>query len=53
MTRTVTGLYHRSMPRFVFAGRGCRDPRRETRRLPQSVRLQLPRGTVPGRGGCE
>jgi hypothetical protein len=42
MTPTVTGPDLRALPRFTFAGRGCRDPRREARRLPQSLRLQPP-----------
>lgn len=42
MTPIVTGPDLRSLPRFTFAGRGCRDPRREPRRLPQSLRIQAP-----------
>ena len=42
MTRTVTGPELRPTPRFTFAGRGCRDSRREPRRLPQSLRLPSP-----------
>ena len=42
MTPTVTGPDLRTLPRFTFAGRGCRDPRREPRRLPQSLRIQPP-----------
>lgn len=40
MTRTVSAPYLRPLPRFTFAGRGCRDPRREPRRLPQALRPQ-------------
>ena len=46
MTRTLTGPDFRSMPRFTFAGRGCRDSRREPRRLPHSHRLQQPAPTT-------
>jgi hypothetical protein len=42
MTRTVSASNLRPLPRFTFAGRGCRDPRREPRRLPQSLRIQPP-----------
>lgn len=42
MTPTVTGPDLRPLPRFTFAGRGCRDPRREPRSLPHSLRLQPP-----------
>ena len=42
MTPTVTGPALRPLPRFTFAGRGCRDPRREPRSLPHSLRLQPP-----------
>jgi hypothetical protein len=31
MTPTVNGSDRRPMPRFTFAGRGCRDSRREPR----------------------
>ena len=40
MTRTVSAPDLRPLPRFTFAGRGCRDSRREPRRLPQTLRLQ-------------
>jgi hypothetical protein len=40
MTRTVTAPDLRPLPRFTFAGRGCRDPRREPRRLAQALRIQ-------------
>jgi hypothetical protein len=42
MTPTVNGSDRRPMPRFTFAGRGCRDSRREPRSLPQSLRFQPP-----------
>ena len=38
MTRTITGPDMRPLPRFTFAGRGCRDPRREPRRRPEALR---------------
>jgi hypothetical protein len=54
MTRTVTGPAVRPLPRFTFAGRGCRDPRREprtARRAATTIALhQPPCGTVPARG---
>ncbi len=40
MTRTFSAPDLRPMPRFTFAGRGCRDPRREPRRLPESLRTR-------------
>ena len=43
MTRTVSAPHLRPMPRFTFAGRGCRDTRREPRRLPAPL---LPRATT-------
>ena len=45
MTRSPLALpdLHR-LPRFTFAGRGCRDSRREPRRRPD---LAMPRRGVP------
>ena len=48
MTPTVTGPDLRPLPRFTFAGRGCRDPRREPRRLPHSLQLQPPGSPTTG-----
>ena len=42
MTRSVTRSDLLPLPRFTFAGRGCRDPRREPRRRPQALRLEPP-----------
>lgn len=42
MSHTVTGPDLRPLSRFTFAGRGCRDPRREPRSLPQSLRPHPP-----------
>ena len=57
MTRTVTGPVVRTLPRFTFAGRGCRDPRREprtARRVGTTIAPhQPPCGTVPARGRNE
>lgn len=50
MTPAVPGPALRPLPRFTFAGRGCRDPRREPRRLPQPQRIPPPgqrSGTPP------
>jgi hypothetical protein len=40
MTRTLSAPDLRPLPRFTFAGRGCRDPRREPRRLPEALRTR-------------
>jgi hypothetical protein len=45
MPRTVSTHDLRPMPRFTFAGRGCRDSRREPRRLPQAVLLHPSAGS--------
>ena len=37
MTPSVTAPSLRPFPRFTFAGRGCRDPRREVRRHPAAL----------------
>lgn len=42
MTSSAARTDVRHRPRFTFAGRGCRDPRREVRRLPQALRLRSP-----------
>ena len=48
MTRTVSAPHLRPIPRFTFAGRGCRDSRREPRR-PPAARL-LPGGAAGASG---
>ena len=45
MTRTVSTPDLHPLPRFTFAGRGCRDSRREPRRLPKARRAR-PEGPV-------
>jgi hypothetical protein len=59
MTRTARAPHVRPLPRFTFAGRGCRDPRREPRRQPAVQRTapvpvgDATSGTVPGHGGLQ
>ena len=48
MTRTVNAPPDlRPLPRFTFAGRGCRDPRREPRRRPGTTLTGLGPLTAP------
>ena len=57
MTRTARAPHVRPFPRFTFAGRGCRDPRREPRRQPAVQRAgpvpvgNATTGTVRDHGG--
>ena len=46
MTRTVGPPGLRPLPRFTFAGRGCRDSRREPRRLPEALRARPATGAT-------
>jgi hypothetical protein len=46
MTRTASIPDLRRLPRFTFAGRGCRDPRREPRRRPVAL-LTRPAPALP------
>ena len=50
MTPSVTAPSIRPFPRFTFAGRGCRDPRRELRRRPADLVARPTAASAPSAG---